>query len=210
MAGTVRYEWLDEPANQDGKHVVGWIDVQTEGDGLPAKDRISIDEIVDWEITFDGKTIRAPKDGKNNGVEMLNQNVGRNEMFATDKGLFLIGEVGSYFRLINYHDGVPPNQPSTAIMKAGIHGSSGPLIAYRFYKFTPPWKREYGFRSFTPNNEPMGFDGNAIQIGVRPQIDDGDDDDEGSADLAALVKRMDELIAELRAIQREIKEVARR
>ena len=199
---TVRYEWLNEPGHQGGKDVVGWIDVQVEGVGVPAKDRISVDEILDWEITYDGKTISSPSSG--GGVEMVNHNFGRNELFATSDGLFLIGEVGAHFRLINYHEGDPPFQPSTFIMKAGVHSRSGPTIAYKFSEFTPPWHGKDAFSAFYRNNQPMGFDGNAIQIGTNPKLLSVDGSDDGDAGVNRPAVQLADMIGQLQVIHRRV------
>ena len=224
---TVRYEWLNEPAKQGGKNVTGWIEVQIDGDLMPAEDRISIDEITDWKIQLGDRVIRCPKDGSGNGVGMRNQNLGRNELRATPKGLFMVGEGGSFFELEQLGDGVAPYIPYQKIRKDGIGGNVrtgvGPKVRYYFAAGVQPhpWNQKYEFRSLTDNDQPDGFDGNAIQIGVNPRIVTSPEPDDPNppspvdpvdldrrAKLRRLSHRLGILVAEVSEIKREIDSLA--
>jgi len=184
-AANVRYELLNEPAKQGGKDVIGYVVVRTSGSGLPARGFVSTDNILDWQVKCDGKTISmSTANRETKGVSMVNQGFGNN-LVATQHGLYLQGygeyPNGSWIEFENVIGGTPPYTETTKlkIQTRSVRNEqtvSGRRIVvwedmiekYFSSGRSPNWNRS--FHSITPAVQMPLVYSNYVQIADNPTL----------------------------------------
>lgn len=166
-AATIRFDWVDEPTINGKPPVTGYVTVKAKGPSIPGRGYVPVEDVVDYEINYNGHTIRmGDKDSY-----LTAENQGHGNSFLIVKGkLLLQGEVGSRIKFRKrMPDRNPPYAWSLTIEKAGVfnRATKGYDVDYYVHLGDKVTDEEL-HRDAVPNDLGLGFHG--VLIGDNPRV----------------------------------------